>query len=72
MKKDKLVKSTSGAPRSGTVVLKFKLKNWVLFGGGVIFIVLGFYLLHLGSMTVAPILLFLGYCVLIPVSIILK
>ena len=50
----------------------FGLKNYILFGVAIIVIVIGYFLLGSGSMTMAPILLVLGYCVLIPVSIMIK
>ena len=54
------------------MMLKFKTKNWALVGGGILFIIAGFYFLHLGSMVAAPILLVLGYFVLIPIGAIIK
>jgi len=42
--------------------------NWKLFGAGLVAIVVGFVLLATNDITIAPILLVLGYCVLIPVS----
>lgn len=44
---------------------KFK---WKLFGAGMAAIVVGYVLLALNDITVAPVLLVLGYCVLIPLS----
>ena len=52
--------------------IKLKLKNWVLIISGVVFVGIGYLSLSKGSLTLAPILLILGYCVLIPVGIILK
>jgi Flp pilus assembly protein TadB len=46
--------------------LSFGRRNYAVFGAAVICIVLGFLLLHRGSITAAPILLVLGYCVLVP------
>ena len=50
----------------------FGLKNYVIFGLAMLVIVIGYILLGSGSMTMAPILLVLGYCVLIPVAIMVK
>ncbi|MEO0083026.1 MAG: hypothetical protein ABIK33_01375 [candidate division WOR-3 bacterium] len=50
----------------------FKPKNYILFIIGVITIGLGYLFLSKGSITLAPILLVLGYVILIPLSIILK
>ncbi len=52
--------------------LRFTRKNWVLFGSGILAIVLGFGLLALGDITVAPFLLLGGYLVLIPWSLIAR
>jgi len=45
----------------------FKFK-WKLFLAGMVSIVLGYVLLGFGESSFAPILLVLGYCVLIPLS----
>lgn len=49
----------------------FGPKNYIIFGAGLLVIILGYISLASGSITLAPILLILGYCVLIPVSIII-
>lgn len=49
--------------------LELGFKNYLLFGVALASIGLGFYLLSQGSVTLAPILLLLGYCVLVPFSI---
>ena len=48
-----------------TDVHKFK---WKLFVAGLAAIVLGYVLLAAADITFAPILLVLGYCVLVPIS----
>ncbi len=50
----------------------FGPRNYAVFGIGLLSIVLGYVFLAKGSITAAPILLVLGYCVLIPVAIMLK
>jgi hypothetical protein len=50
--------------------LGFTKKNYYLFALGLLIIVAGFISLRMGSITLAPILLVLGYCVIIPLSII--
>jgi hypothetical protein len=45
----------------------FKFR-WKLFAAGMVAIVLGYVLLALSETSVSPILLVLGYCVLIPLS----
>lgn len=52
--------------------LNFSKENYLLFALGIISIILGFYSLSKGSITLAPILLVLGYCVIIPISIIIS
>jgi hypothetical protein len=52
--------------------LPFSRKNYILFAIGLLVIVLGYVTLGYGSITLAPILLVLGYCVIIPVAIIIN
>ena len=47
----------------------FGRRNWQWLGAGMATIVAGFIALSLGSITLAPLLLVVGYCVLIPVGI---
>ena len=42
--------------------------RWKLFGIGMAAIVLGYVLLAVNNITIAPVLLVLGYCVLVPLS----
>jgi hypothetical protein len=44
-------------------------RTWIWWGAAIGSLVLGFGALATGSITVAPILLVLGYCVLIPIAI---
>lgn len=50
----------------------FTLMNYVLFAVGLIDIVAGWFLLRGGHITAAPIMLILGYCVIVPMAIILR
>jgi hypothetical protein len=52
--------------------LAFKKKNYLLLGAGLVTIIAGFISLNAGSITLAPVLLILGYCVLIPLALLLK
>jgi len=45
--------------------------NYIMFGLGILCIVLGFILMSMGSMNIAPLLLVLGFSFLIPISIML-
>ena len=46
--------------------LRFGTKNYAALGAALVSIVIGFLLLSRGSITAAPVLLVLGYCVLVP------
>ena len=46
--------------------------NYLLMGLGIAAIVLGFILLALEDITVSPLLLVLGYCILIPAGLLLR
>ena len=50
--------------------LHFERRNLYLMLGGLFTIVVGYVLLRMGSITLAPILLVVGYCILIPVSLV--
>ena len=52
--------------------LPFGRKNYVLFGIGALVIVAGYIALAGGSITLAPVLLLLGYLVVIPWAILAK
>jgi hypothetical protein len=52
--------------------IQFKPKNWILLGVGILTIIAGYLFLSQGSITLAPILLVGGYCILIPVAILIK
>ncbi len=51
---------------------RFSIVNWILFAVGIAVIGLGFYSLWRGSITLAPILLVTGYCVLVPLALLLR
>jgi hypothetical protein len=51
--------------------LRWSPVNYALMGAGIVALALGFLLLAQGSTVAAPLLLALGYVVLIPVGIIL-
>jgi len=52
--------------------LPFRTRNYVLFGTGLAVIVAGWFLLRAGHITIAPIMLVLGYCGILPLAIVLK
>ena len=53
-------------------ILPFTKKNYIWFAVGLAVIVLGYITLGYGSITLAPILLVAGYCVIIPIAIIIN
>ncbi|MEO0124502.1 MAG: hypothetical protein ABIL69_10935 [candidate division WOR-3 bacterium] len=54
------------------VEVKFTNKNYLLFGAGLVSLIIGFILLRNGDIVLAPILLVLGYLVFFPLGILLK
>jgi len=50
----------------------FGRRNYLIFGIGLAVIIIGYIALASGSITLAPLLLVIGYCVLIPISIMIK
>jgi hypothetical protein len=60
----------TGLPQFQT--LRIDRKNWILFGAGIGCIVVGFGILATGDITIAPILLLLGYLVLIPWALVAR
>ena len=60
-------KREKAAPRrEESADLRFGQRNFIALGAALLSIVVGFVLLSQGSITAAPILLVLGYCVLVP------
>lgn len=51
--------------------LGFGRINYILMGAGLIMIIVGYIFLALGDITIAPILLVLGYCGVLPVAILI-
>ena len=65
--------SASKGRRIGAAnTLPFGRRNQILFGVGFLVILVGYYLLSKNSITLAPLLLVLGYCILIPLAIMAK
>ncbi len=56
-------------PRQGSLVLG--QRNVLLIVAGIIVIVAGYMLLGRGSITLAPLLLVIGYCVMVPLAILM-
>lgn len=62
-------RAPAGPPRA---TLSFSSVNAIWLGAAALAIVVGYVLLARGSMTIAPVLLVLGYCVLIPIGLVKK
>ncbi len=60
------------APRPKANTFAFTRKNYLTLLAGLVVIILGFITLRMGSITLAPLLLVLGYCVIIPIGILLR
>jgi hypothetical protein len=77
MPKDDKKKYRGKSARPGSA-LPFSSQNYLFFGIGLVLIVIGYIALSRGpwdsfwSLTLAPILLVLGYCVLVPVAILYR
>ena len=50
----------------------FGKKNYIFFAVALIVIIVGYILLGEGSVTLAPLLLVIGYCVLVPIALLIK
>ncbi|MBD3168215.1 MAG: hypothetical protein GF307_01950 [candidate division Zixibacteria bacterium] len=60
---------TKQTARKSDDSIGFTSANYILFAIGIVVIVIGFISLRMGSITLAPILLVFGYCVVIPTAI---
>ena len=52
--------------------LPFTKKNYMIFVAGLAAIIIGYIALAQGSITLAPILLVVGYCVIVPIAILYR
>lgn len=50
----------------------FTLVNYILFAAGLLDIVIGWFLLRGGHITIAPVMLIAGYCGIIPLAIMFR
>lgn len=71
-KKTEAVAESGVSKDKGTGAAPFTMINYVLFAVGLLDIVLGWFLLRGGHITVAPIMLIIGYCLIIPMAIIYR
>ena len=63
--------ATQTAPADTEGSLRFSPRNLALLGAGLLAIIIGYVLMSGGDTVLAPLLLVLGYAVLIPLGIIL-
>ncbi len=50
----------------------FGTRNYIMLAVALVVIIIGYIALGQGSITLAPILLVIGYCVLVPIALIIK
>ncbi len=67
-----VARAKTAQSKSKGEALPFTKKNYYLLMAGLAVIILGFVSLGMGSITLAPILLVLGYCVIVPVAILYR
>lgn len=70
--KEEAARGGAEAMQPGTGSAPFTLVNYLLFAGGLLDIILGWFLLRGGHITIAPLMLIAGYCVIIPLAIVLR
>jgi len=76
--KKKNVKTSSSKSLPSPFNIYWEKTNYILFGLGMLIIILGFYFMSLGewdsssSLMISPIFLFLGFVVVIPASILYR
>jgi hypothetical protein len=63
---------TARRPQETDLGFRWGLANSLLLGVGIGLLVLGYLALSRRSITLAPVLLVVGYCVLIPASLVLR
>lgn len=63
---------TKAATMTKSEGLPFSRMNYYIFAAGLVAIILGYFTLSQGSITLAPILLVLGYCVILPIAILYR
>ncbi len=70
--------SNNSSVTSGSRKLPFTIKNYLLFLAGIVTIIIGYFLMSIGpydsvySLTISPIVLLVGYIILLPMSVLMK
>ena len=67
---DKKTKVTE--PEQAEFRWPFGKRNYILFAAAIAVIIAGYVSLDQGSISLAPVLLVIGYCVLVPLAIIIR
>lgn len=67
-----VARAKATASKAKGEALPFTRKNYYILLAGLAVIILGYISLAMGSITLAPILLVLGYCVVVPVAILYR
>lgn len=68
----KQAKTSSTRPTASEMRWPFGKRNYILLAIALVVIIAGYLALGMGSITLAPLLLVIGYCVLIPIALIVK
>ncbi|HDQ98906.1 MAG TPA: hypothetical protein ENN51_01265 [candidate division WOR-3 bacterium] len=73
-RKEPVKRSVASAPKKKPErpQVSFGVKNYAMMGVGLVAIIIGYITLAGGSITLAPLLLVLGYCVIIPLGLLLR
>lgn len=71
-KKGKTAPEKNNQKESTEGAAPFTLVNYILFAVGLLDIIAGWFLLRGGHITIAPVMLIAGYCVIIPIAIIFR
>ena len=70
--KGKTAPEKTGQKESTEGAAPFTLVNYIMFAAGLLDIIAGWFLLRGGHITIAPVMLIAGYCVIIPIAIIFR
>ena len=71
-KKEKTVPERIDQKESTEGAAPFTSVNYILFAAGLLDIIAGWFLLRGGHITIAPVMLIAGYCVVIPIAIVFR
>ena len=64
-------KKNKSRPAEERETVPFGTINYVLFAAGLLMITAGWFLLRAGHISISPVMLILGYCVVVPAAIIM-